>query len=141
MRLTQKPCFNTKLAFPMLGRTRTQSSTLTKNIKLSRTSELVGLAFKLQPRENATVFPQYITGLHGWFLDQVRQLDPKLSQVLHDDQDEKAFTLSPLDGLADTAGHRLQLYAQQTYHWTVTAISKPLVDWIRDWLKVLPPDH
>lgn len=106
--------------------------------KILPDTELVGVSFQLQPLENVTLFPQYTTALHGWFLERVRQHDPELSRVLHDEQDEKAFTLSPLDGPIESAGGQIQLHAGETYTWTLTLFSRPVVEWAREWLQKSP---
>jgi CRISPR-associated endoribonuclease Cas6 len=110
------------------------------SLRLPTTTELVGLEFELSLVEDTLLFPNYATGLHAWFLDQVRRQDPVLSQYLHDSQTEKPFTLSRLNGKIDPAGRRLQLYSQQTYRWCVSLFSKPTIKWLRTWLKQ-PPTH
>jgi CRISPR/Cas system endoribonuclease Cas6 (RAMP superfamily) len=59
-------------------------------------TDLVGIALTLKPERDLILHPQHTTQLHGWFLDRIRQIDPELSQQLHDGQDEKAFTISQL---------------------------------------------
>lgn len=100
-------------------------------------TELVGLEFAVIPQKNATLFPQYTTTLHAWFLDQVRSYNPALSAELHD-ADSKAFTISGLEGNIGTNGGKLQLYADQTYRWRVTAFSSIVVEWLALWLQNLP---
>lgn len=100
-------------------------------------TELVGLEFAVIPQKNATLFPQYTTTLHAWFLDQVRSYNPALSAELHD-ADSKAFTISGLEGNIGTNGGKLQLYAEQTYRWKVTAFSSIVVEWLALWLQNLP---
>ncbi len=107
-------------------------------ITLHRKAELVGLAFDLVPPSDCPLYAQYTIGFHAWFLDQIRQTDAALSALLHDDQMEKSFTLSPLDGNILSSGHSLQLKGGQTYRWQITAFSKPLVDWLSRWIKQLP---
>lgn len=101
-------------------------------------TELIGLRFRVQPVNPSTVYAQYTTGLHAWFLDQVRQIDPGLSQLLHDEVTEKAFTLSGLDGQFVRSGQQVSLHPQQTYDWTVTAFSQPVVQWLAQWLARMP---
>lgn len=102
-------------------------------------TELVGLAFDLQPLHDSTLYPQYAIGLHAWFLDQVRQFDPQLSAALHDGESEKPFTISRLEGMTENAAGVPQLRASHAYRWCVSALSKPVVRWMADWLKS-PPD-
>ena len=108
------------------------------NIQLKPNTELVSLVFELIPQKNAKLFPQYTTTLHAWFLDQVRTFDPDLSAELHD-AESKPFTISGFEGQIDTTGEQLQLLANQTYRWTVTAFSSTVVQWLAHWLEHLPP--
>lgn len=101
-------------------------------------TELVGIAFDLQPQSDCRLYPQYAIGLHAWFLDQVRQDDPALSAYLHDGGAEKAFTISRLAGIDQTQGNTLRLRRSQSYTWQVTALSKPLVTWLAQWLASAP---
>jgi CRISPR-associated endoribonuclease Cas6 len=101
-------------------------------------SELVGLVFELAPVNNVSLFPDYAKGLHAWFLDQVRQLDPKLSASLHDDQTEKAFTISRLEGKIETNGHQLELNTKNMYSWYITGLSQAVINWMGSWLVKLP---
>ncbi|MGL6137791.1 MAG: CRISPR-associated endoribonuclease Cas6 [Planktothrix sp.] len=119
---------------------RTAKKSRSSSLSLPKSTELVALAFDLSSPKDATLFPQYTIGLHAWFLDQVRQIDPKLSEYLHDGQSEKPFTLSGLNGKMGTAGKQLQIYADKPYQWMLTLLSKPVVDWLRDWLKNPPTE-
>lgn len=101
-------------------------------------TQLVGLTLQLQPLHDSTLYPQYPIGLHAWFLDQVRQLDPALSAYLHDGESEKPFTLSALQGVEITPGGSPKVNTQQTYTWTITALSQPVVDWLATWLRSPP---
>jgi CRISPR-associated endoribonuclease Cas6 len=108
------------------------------SVPWSADTELVGLVFELEPLHDCTLYPQYAIALHAWFLDQVRQFDPQLSAALHDEESEKPFTLSRLEGItASTSGHP-KLKAGQSYRWFVSALSKPVVQWMAKWLKSLP---
>lgn len=100
-------------------------------------TELLGLTFELEALSNAALPAQYTVGLHAWFLDQVRQRDTELSTYLHDGESEKPFTLSGLER-SIIPSRMLQLRAGQTYRWTVTALSQPVVRWLQQWLQVLP---
>lgn len=101
-------------------------------------TELVGLRFTLQPMQASQLHADYTKGLHAWFLKQVQQTNPALSQRLHDNADEKAFTISALDGQFVGGQQQLQLYPKETYAWTVTAFSQELVYWLGRWLAKLP---
>ena len=107
------------------------------NLSWSDDTELIGLTLKLKPLQNSTLYTQYTIGLHAWFLDQVRQTDPALSAYLHDGESEKPFTISGLEGLS-ASRQSLQLEANRVYHWTITALSQPVVQWMQQWLKQPP---
>lgn len=99
-------------------------------------TELVGVRLNLQAQQDSNLYAQYPIGLHAWFLDQVRQVNPDLSAYLHDGESEKPFTISGLEGVEAGRGPRLQ--AGQTYGWTVTALDQALVEWMADWVQQLP---
>lgn len=103
-------------------------------------TELVGLRFTVQPVQASQLQADYTKGLHAWFLKQVQQTNPELSQLLHDNADEKAFTISGLDGQFVGGQEQLQLYPKETYHWSVTVFSQALVYWLGRWLAKLPEE-
>ncbi len=102
------------------------------------TTELVGIQLDLKPQQDGSLYPQYTIGLHAWLLDQVRQHDPDLSAQLHDDPAEKPFTISGLNGIFLTQGNRLTLSAEQHYQWQITALSRPVATWLRQWAQAMP---
>jgi CRISPR-associated endoribonuclease Cas6 len=99
---------------------------------------LVAITLQVQPLQDSTLYPQYTIGLHAWLLDQVRQHDPQLSAMLHDNQDEKPFTISGLIDPHDPLARSLRLVAAQTYDWQITALNRPVAQWLRQWLENLP---
>lgn len=101
-------------------------------------TELVGLVFELTPRTQSYLYAQYAIGLHAWLLSQVQQTDPELSQSLHDEQSEKAFTISGLEGELLTSGKEFQLIENKTYRWYVTALSMRVAQWMQQWVQKLP---
>ncbi|MGA7935214.1 MAG: CRISPR-associated endoribonuclease Cas6 [Kovacikia sp.] len=103
-------------------------------------TELVGLTFNLQPHQVIVVPPHYTTELHSWFLDQVRRTNFELSTRLHDGQSEKPFTISPIEGVVESQGHFLRFSSDRTYHWTITGLSRSVVDWLSQWLQSPPTD-
>ncbi|AKG22042.1 CRISPR-associated endoribonuclease Cas6 [Calothrix sp. 336/3] len=107
-------------------------------LNASTSTELVTLAFDVTPVGNLILFPEYAIGLHAWFLDQVRQSNPELSQYLHDGESEKPFAISRLEGEIATNGKQQVLIAQKNYRWYVSALSQNLVQWMADWLGNLP---
>ncbi|MGB3613431.1 MAG: CRISPR-associated endoribonuclease Cas6 [Elainellaceae cyanobacterium] len=101
-------------------------------------TELLSLTFDLKASKDYDLYSQYSIGLHAWFLQQIQESNPELSQILHDEASEKAFTVSGLDGAFVPSGQQLRLVRGKTYRWTVTALSKPLVQWLSGWLDHLP---
>lgn len=100
--------------------------------------ELVGLVFELEPSTSNSLYSQYTIGLHAWFLDQVRQIDPDLSAYLHDGESEKPFNISALEGELLASGKQLRLEAKQIYHWHLNALSERVVQFLKLWLTNLP---
>ncbi len=124
-----------------MPRTTSRKKTSTPQVsvpKWPKATELVGIRFALQPIAADPLKTNYATGLHAWFLQQIQAINPALSAYLHDGESEKAFTLSRLDGQLDTEGRQFRLRPEQTYHWTITALSQDTVQGLADWLKVLP---
>ncbi|MGE5655210.1 MAG: CRISPR-associated endoribonuclease Cas6 [Actinomycetota bacterium] len=107
-------------------------------ITWSEETELVGLVFELAPYRNDYLYPQYTIGLHAWFLAQVQQINPELSRSLHDEQSEKAFTISGLEGKLLTSSKDLQLQADQTYRWYINILSQSVAQWAAQWVQNLP---
>jgi CRISPR-associated endoribonuclease Cas6 len=107
-------------------------------ISWAEDTELVGLRFRLVPQRDAELYAQYTIGLHAWFLQQIQQTHPHLSQQLHDQATEKAFTLSGLNGQFIATGQQLRLQKNQTYEWTITVLSHSLVEWLAHWLATIP---
>ena len=118
------------------SRRRPKSPPANESLQWADDTELVGLVFELQPLQASDLHRHYAVGLHAWFLDQVRQLDPDLSAYLHDGESEKAFTLSRLEGSWNNRA--LQLQPDRTYRWTVTALSQPVAQWLATWLSQRP---
>ena len=101
-------------------------------------TELVSLVFELEVTDSTALYSQYTIGLHAWFLDQVRQINPTLSAYLHDSESEKPFSISALEGQLLPTGKQLQLQANQIYRWQINAISQPVVQFLSQWLTQPP---
>jgi CRISPR-associated endoribonuclease Cas6 len=101
-------------------------------------TELVSLVFDLEVTDSTALYSQYTIGLHAWFLDQVRQINPTLSAYLHDSESEKPFSISALEGQLLPTGKQLQLQSNQIYRWQINAISQPVVQFLSEWL-IQPP--
>ena len=95
--------------------------------------ELIGITLTLKPLSDIILQPNYTTGLHAWFLHQVRDSDPTLSAYLHDGQSEKAFTISPLNGKLEPKNQNMVAKANHTYTWTISALSEPVCNWLKKW--------
>ncbi|AFZ59576.1 CRISPR-associated endoribonuclease Cas6 [Anabaena cylindrica FACHB-243] len=121
--------------------TSSKRKTPSKNTSLvwADNTELVGLVFDLEATNSTSLYSQYTIGLHAWFLDQVRQINPDLSAYLHDSESEKPFNISALAGQLLPTGKQLQLQANQTLTWQINAISQPVVQFLSQWLTQLPP--
>lgn len=101
-------------------------------------AEIVGITLTLKAIADITLQPNYTTGLHAWFLHQVRDSDPELSAYLHDGQSEKAFTLSSLIGNLKPQAQNLIAKAGDRYTWRISALSQSVSQWLRKW-KNRPP--
>lgn len=96
-------------------------------LTLPADTELVGLVLELTPGAASYLYAQYAMGLHAWFLAQVQQTDPDLSNFLHDEQSEKAFTISGLSGELLAAGKDFQLLPDRIYRLCITGLSLGVV--------------
>jgi CRISPR-associated endoribonuclease Cas6 len=117
-----------------------QSSTLTWKGQ----PELIGLQFILQPTTPTELPSNYTYWLHAWFLDQIRQIDPAISAYLHDNQEEKAFTLSNFLGksIAQPKSTQdkitLSFSPQEPYQLQITALCAPVCKALKQWLTQPP---
>ncbi|BAY13356.1 CRISPR-associated endoribonuclease Cas6 [Calothrix sp. NIES-2098] len=129
-----------------MARAATSTSRKAKSKSVSASSlptwtddtELVGLVFDLEATSSSSLYSQYTIGLHAWFLDRVRQLNPELSAYLHDGESEKPFNISALEGQLLPTGKQLQLEAKQIYRWHVNALSQRVAQFLSQWLTQLP---
>lgn len=96
-------------------------------------TELVGIELLLEASTNAVLRPNYTTNLHAWFLDCVRQDSPELSTILHDQQSEKSFTLSPLQGKLISQPDGVEVIKGHKYFWQITLFNKQLCVWAEQW--------
>ncbi|UBF30374.1 CRISPR-associated endoribonuclease Cas6 (plasmid) [Kovacikia minuta CCNUW1] len=123
-----------------MPRSTSQRKSISPTLVWDKGTELIGLNLSVQPHQDMVVPSHYTTELHSWFLDQVRRTNFKLSSHLHDEQSEKPFTISCLDGLVDSQGRSLRFAADRLYTWTITALTQPVVEWMRQWLLSPPTD-
>jgi CRISPR-associated endoribonuclease Cas6 len=101
-------------------------------------TELVGVQLQLEASQTSMLYQRYRVGLHAWFLEQVQQSNPELSQYLHDGGSEKPFALGNLEGCLMPVKDQFQIQAENAYSWSIYALSKPVVQWMASWLTQLP---
>ena len=100
--------------------------------------ELVEVRLQLKALNNAEIWPQYIAGLHAWFLKQVQRTNPEFSQYLHDGQSEKPFTISGLEEFNFDSAPGTLITENQVYSWTITGLNPQVVQWLQEWIKNPP---
>lgn len=93
---------------------------------------LISLQLHLQPQTHLTLDPHHSKRLHAWFLDQIRQTNPHLSQQLHDSGSTKPFRLSRLPSPT--------LQPDRTYPLHLTTLNPRTSNWLRHWYSH-PPTH
>jgi CRISPR-associated endoribonuclease Cas6 len=108
------------------------------NLTWAEDTEILGLSLQVRPIDNCIAPANYTVQLHSWFLNQVRLSDPELSGYLHDSQSEKAFTVSGLVGVTQDHGGAQVFLTAEFYQWTVTALSKRVVQWMQRWVQSSP---
>lgn len=100
-----------------------------------RQPDLIGIQLTVQPTQESILPSNYTYWLHAWFLDQIRQLDPHLSAELHNNQTEKAFTISGF--LAPTPlspnNRTINFSASHRYQLQITALNKSLCAALKSW--------
>lgn len=99
------------------------------------TTELIGLEFELEVISEGTFDAAYARGLHAWLLDQIRQIDPELSQRMHDRPDEKGFTISRLRGELVETDNGFFVKQGETLYWSVSGIDRQVVEGLHQLLK------
>lgn len=109
-----------------------------KHSNIKENTELLILELKLQAQNSDLLSPYYSTALHALFLSEVQQINPQLSQKLHDNSTEKAFTISRLQGDLKLIKKQINITKGDTYSWFISALSKPVVDCLKEWLTTLP---
>lgn len=108
------------------------------NLTWEKGTELIKLKLELAPEENNYLPADYSKGLHAWFLKEVQKIDPQLSQTLHDEQTEKAFTISRLQGDLTLINKQIEITSANTYFWEISALSNSVVNCLEKWLKNFP---
>lgn len=102
--------------------------------------DLIGIRLQLQVPHETVLMANHAVRLHAWFLNEVRKSDPNLSQNWHDNQAEKNFTLSRLEGLNGEADHSLSLIPKHDYSLRVTGLNSEVVQWLQKWLDSSPTE-
>lgn len=108
------------------------------NLDWTNNSDLVILEFELVTEKEYQLFLDYSKGLHAWFLDQVRHLYPNLSQQLHDYPEEKAFSISRLQGNFIELENKIVLKQNSLYTWYLSIFSQELIQWLKIWFNNFP---
>jgi CRISPR-associated endoribonuclease Cas6 len=101
-----------------------------------RQPDLIGIQLTIQPTQNSTLPSNYTYWLHAWFLDQIRQIDPILSAELHNNQTEKAFTISGFLSYTNPAipnNRTINFSTATTYYCQITALHKTLCAALKNW--------
>ncbi len=108
------------------------------NLTWPEDTELISLEFELEALKTTYLLPDYTKGFHAWFLKQIQLQDPDLSRILHDEQQEKAFTISRLLGDLSLRNKQIEVTSGKRYFWEISALSNPVVKWLEKWLTNCP---
>ncbi len=103
-------------------------------------AELVGIQLEIEPIEDGQLPSNYTYFLHAWFLDQMRQMSPALSKALHDNQEEKAFTLSGLLGNVEVQERSVWFRSREQYCCVITGLNAIVCQVLGDWCKEMPQE-
>lgn len=115
-----------------------QNTIISNSIKWVKNTELITLKLHLIAVNSRELTLHYTQALHGWFLKQIEQIDPNLSQQLHDNPENKAFTISRLQGDLVFLKKQVQITRGDNYYLLISALSKPVIDCLKKWLKTSP---
>lgn len=96
-------------------------------------AELVGVQLEIEPIEDGQLPSNYTYFLHAWFLDQVREMSPVLSKELHDNQEEKAFTLSGFLGNVEMQEQRVWFRSEERYCFVITGLNALVCQALGEW--------
>jgi CRISPR-associated endoribonuclease Cas6 len=103
-------------------------------------AELVAIQLEIEPIEDSELPSNYTYFLHAWFLDQMRSISPALSEELHDNQQEKAFTLSGLLGNVEMRDRTVLFRSGERYCCVITGLNAKLCQALGEWCKQMPPE-
>ncbi|VAW34201.1 hypothetical protein MNBD_CHLOROFLEXI01-245 [hydrothermal vent metagenome] len=93
---------------------------------MTHSPDLYALIIRLTAQKSGTL-PATVGHLaHAAFLDILRQVDPAVSQAIHDINGRKPFTISPLHGYGNGRKGKLSLKAGQTGWLRVTLLDPTL---------------
>ncbi len=87
---------------------------------------LVSVVFLLRPEHDAAVPLTTGRAVHAAFMDLVSQLDPDLSDRLHDPSRFKPFTVSPLHSLSERRSDHFLVRPSNTYWLRFTSLDETL---------------
>jgi CRISPR-associated endoribonuclease Cas6 len=102
--------------------------------------ELIAIQLEIEAIADAQLPSNYPYFLHAWFLDQMRQMSPVLSQQLHDNQEEKAFTLSGFLGPVKVRDRLAWFRAQDRYCCVITGLNAIVCQVLMQWCDRLPQE-
>jgi CRISPR-associated endoribonuclease Cas6 len=109
------------------------------SIDLSQ-AELAAIQLEVEPIEDAALPSNYTYFLHAWFLDQMRSISPTLSKELHDNQEEKAFTLSGFLGNVDLHDREVLFRSGDRYCWVITGLNASVCQALGEWCDRMPQE-
>jgi CRISPR-associated endoribonuclease Cas6 len=94
------------------------------------TAMLVSVVFVITPRVRAALPPTLGHVVHACFLNLVAREDAALAAQLHEDDREKPFTVSPLQGALTTDSEGMWVEPDKTYWLRFTSIDAILSQWL-----------
>lgn len=99
----------------------------------------LSLVVKLEALEDGALDSFTGRGVHGFWFNAWRAVDPAMGDRLHQDSQEAPFTLSPLMGLPAPRGGTLRVQAGTPAWFRVTALTEELEQALLErWLTALP---
>ena len=96
-------------------------------------TELMGIQLEIEPIEDGQLPSNYTYFLHAWFLDQMRQMSSVLSKELHDNQEEKAFTLSGFLGNVEMHERTVLFRSGERYCCVITGLTAIVCQTLGEW--------
>ncbi len=95
---------------------------------------LLAALLTLRPKARITLPASLGWAIHAWFLNQVRERDPSLSERLHAPNAPRPFTLSPLLGTGRPIRGEITLEPGQEYRLRLTSLEADFSRFLHDTL-------